>query len=185
MFKPREGTSWNRLRTAPIDAVTYWNAPQLKTPVQIDQSITSVPLFIESLFFCLVNVLHLPPSLFTSVHLTLLILMRTKSNYQLRFTCVVDLTCRGLLSSLDGYIVVFLWGYSSVGRNHRRENGAFVVPGLLVVINWLRWLIDISVHVRIYGNTQNNQLQRKHNKVCRKLSLVSNGMIVLVIIANY
>ena len=87
-----------------------------------------------------------PP--FTSVHLTLLILVRTKSNYQLRFTCVVDLTCKGLLSSLNGYIVVFQWGYSSVGRNHRRENVAFVVPGLLV---WLigsgDWSISASMYV--------------------------------------
>lgn len=37
----------------PIDAVTYWNAPQLKTPVKIDQSMASVPPFIEKELFLL------------------------------------------------------------------------------------------------------------------------------------
>lgn len=79
------------------DAVTYWIAAQLRTPVKIDQSIASAPLFIEregASSFC-----PFPPtSPFTSLHLTLLISVQTKDNYQLRFTCAVDLTCKGLLS---------------------------------------------------------------------------------------
>lgn len=79
------------------DAVTYWMTAQLSTPVKIDQSMASVPLFIEkegAASFC-----PFPPtSPFTSLHLTLLISVLTKDNYQLRFTCAVDLTCKGLLS---------------------------------------------------------------------------------------
>lgn len=89
-----------------VDAVTYWIAAQLKTPVQIDQSMASVPLFIErGSFFCL---LCPPPptSPSTSLHLTLLITVHTKDNYQLRFTCADDLTCKGLLTWLNEYIMV-------------------------------------------------------------------------------
>lgn len=92
----------------PVEAVAYWTAPQLKTPVKINQSMASVPPFIEKeLFLLSCQPLPLPAPLFTSAHLTLLIPLKTKDNYQLRFTCAVDLTCKGLLISLNEYIAVF------------------------------------------------------------------------------
>lgn len=61
------------------DAVTYWIAAQLRTPVKIDQSMASVPLFFEregaATSFCLFP----PTAPFTSLHLTLLI-SETKDN---------------------------------------------------------------------------------------------------------
>lgn len=44
----------------PVDAVTYWIAPQLKTPVKINQSMASVPPFIEKVLF-LLSCQRLPP----------------------------------------------------------------------------------------------------------------------------
>lgn len=45
----------------PVDAVTYWIAPQLKTPVKIDQSMASVPPFIEKELFRLSRQPRPPP----------------------------------------------------------------------------------------------------------------------------
>lgn len=80
------------------DAVTYWIAAQLRTPVKIDQSVASVPRLIGSERappFCPFS--PTPPP-FPSLHFTLLICAQTKDNDQLRFTCAVDLTREGLLS---------------------------------------------------------------------------------------
>lgn len=114
----------------PVDAVTYWIAPQLKTPVKINQSMASVPPFIEKELF-LLSCQRLPPPpppLFTSVPLTLLIPMQTKDNYQLRFTCAVDLTCKGLLISLNECICGFLWSKATWEENVDEGQVAFVVP---------------------------------------------------------
>ena len=101
----------------PADALTYWIAPAPKTPVKIDQSMASAPPFIERELRLLSCQPRLPPP--TSVHLALLILMQTKDNYQLRFTCAVDLTCKGLLSSLNEYIAVF-FGEKRYGKEKCR-----------------------------------------------------------------